>query len=45
MAHGLECNCMVCNIGKKLGMIKAQEAQTCANCGGTTGEGGTCKCG
>lgn len=46
MGHGIKCHCMMCTMGKKIGMIKKEEESSiCSGCGHAHGEDGKCECG
>lgn len=57
MKHGTYCDCMMCTVGKKLGMIKEDQRDhrehynngvsrnVCENCSHSHKKNGTCDCG
>lgn len=57
MAHGMHCNCMMCTVGKKLGIIKEEKhdyqelnnngvnRNVCKHCGHSHKSDGRCACG
>lgn len=55
MKHGANCNCMMCAVGKKLGMIRDKKhdhggnngnnGNKCEHCGHTHKADGRCDCG